>query len=131
MDNMDLNLPKKIMVVDDEVKVLGIVRKMLQRGGYEVIVADSGKLCLEILENEKPDLILMDIMMPEMDGWETVRRIRKDETNEGIIISMLSVKSSEEDLEKSLDEVHADWHLSKPIGKQKLLHALDRLLKLA
>jgi CheY-like chemotaxis protein len=125
-----LNLPKKIMVIDDEVKILGIIRKMLQKEGYEVVVADSGKLCLEILENEKPDLILMDIMMPEMDGWETVRRIRKDRTNDGIIISMLSVKSLEEDLEKSLNEVHADWHLAKPIERHRLLYALDRLLKL-
>ena len=130
MDRVDLGLPKKIMVVDDEVKILGIIRRMLQKEGYEVIVADSGKLCLEMLENEKPDLILMDIMMPEMDGWEVVRRIRKDNTNDGIIISMLSVKSLEADMEKSLNEVHADWHLSKPIQRQRLLYALDRLLKL-
>ncbi len=131
MDRIDFGLPKKIMVVDDEVNILGIIRKMLQKEGYEVIVADSGKLCLEILENEKPDLILMDIMMPEMDGWETVKRIRKDKNNDGIIISMLSVKSLEEDMEKSLNEAHADWHLSKPIVRQRLLYALDRLLKLA
>ena len=131
MDRIDLGQTKKIMVVDDEVKILGIIRKMLQREGYEVIVADSGKLCLEMLENEKPDLILMDIMMPEMDGWETVKRIRKDKNNDGIIISMLSVKSLEEDMEKSLHEVHADWHLSKPIVRRRLLYALNRLLKLA
>lgn len=56
---------KKILIVDDEPKILGVVRGILQREGYEIIVADSGKLCLEILENIKPDLIFMDIMMPE------------------------------------------------------------------
>jgi DNA-binding response OmpR family regulator len=120
----------KIMVVDDDVKILGIVRMMLEKGGYEVIVADSGEMCLEILKDEKPDLILMDVMMPYMDGWETVKRIRENRTNKDIKISMLTVKSTSDDMIKSLDDAGADWHLRKPIDKTKVLKAVDFLLKL-
>lgn len=120
----------KIMVVDDDVKILGIVKEMLQREGFEVIVADSGGMCLEVLENEKPDLILMDVMMPEMDGWETVEKIKEDESNKDIRISMLTVKSASEDMIKSLDDVKADWHLTKPVNREKLMEAVDFLLKL-
>jgi CheY-like chemotaxis protein len=116
------------MVVDDEVKILDIVREMLEKEGYEVIVADSGEMCLEILKDEKPDLILMDVMMPDMDGWETVERIKKDEANRDIIISMLTVKAREIDKAKSLDEVGADWHIPKPVTKEKLLETVHWLL---
>lgn len=120
----------KIIVVDDNVETLGIVRKMLQKEGYEVIIADSGEMCLEILKDEKPDLILMDIMMPYVDGWETVKKIKEDEANKDIRISMLTVKSTSDDMIKSLEDVGADWHLTKPIDRTKVLEAIDFLLKL-
>jgi DNA-binding response OmpR family regulator len=119
----------KILLVDDDVKILGIFRKILEREGYEVIVADSGKLCLEMLETEKPDLIFMDVMMPDMDGWETVKKIRDNRSNKGIIISMLTVKSGDEDRIKSLISAHADWHLSKPVSGAKLIETAEWLLK--
>ena len=116
------------MVVDDNERILQTIGPMLEKGGYEVIVADSGDMCLEILKDEKPDLILMDVMMPDMDGWETVEKIREDEANRDIIISMLTVKSRERDKAKSLDEVGADWHIAKPIATEKLLETVHLLL---
>ncbi len=119
---------KTIMVVDDEEKIRYIVRKILERKGYEVIDVDGGKQCLEILENEKPDLILMDVMMPDMDGWETIEKIRRDEANKDIIISMLAVKSREKDVEKSLANSGADWHIGKPVTNGKLVQTVNWLL---
>lgn len=119
----------KIMVVDDEEKIRYIVRRMLEGDEHEVLEADGGKECLEIIKNEKPDLILMDVMMPEMDGWETAREIKKDSGNKDIIISMLTVKSEDEDKIKSLDEAYADWHIAKPIRREKLLQTVNWLLK--
>ena len=118
----------KIMVVDDNKIILQTIGPMLEKEGYEVIIADSGDMCLEILKDEKPDLILMDVMMPLMDGWETVEEIRKDEANRDIIISMLTVKARERDKAKSLDEAGADWHIAKPIAKEKLLETVHWLL---
>jgi two-component system alkaline phosphatase synthesis response regulator PhoP len=115
------------MVVDDEEKIRVVVRKMLERKGYEVIEAEGGKQCLKILKSEKPDVILMDVMMPEMDGWAVVREIRKDKSNEDIKICMLTIKSTDGDREESLD-AGSDWHISKPISAEDLLETVRWLL---
>lgn len=119
----------KIMIVDDEEKIRYMVRKILEDKGHEVMEADSGKQCLEILENEKPDMILMDILMPEMDGWDAVQEIRKDKANKDIIISMLTIKSEDEDRAKSLANSGANWHIAKPVTKDKLAQIVEWLLK--
>ena len=115
------------MVVDDEEKIRYVIGAMLEKSGYEVMLADSGAACLEILKDEKPDVILMDVMMPEMDGWETTRALKKDEANEDIKICMLTVKSTGRDREKSLD-TGADWHISKPVSNENLLETVRWLL---
>lgn len=116
------------MVVDDEEKIRYVIRKILEGEGYEVIEAEGGSQCLEILENEKPDLILMDVMMPKMNGWTTVEKIKSDEANKDIKICMLTVKSTGRDRDKSLIEVGADWHISKPVKSEDLLEAVRWLL---
>jgi CheY-like chemotaxis protein len=118
----------KIMVVDDEEGIRATIGGILQNEGYHVLFADSGAMCLEILKSEKPDLILMDIMMPEMDGWETVQKIKEDESNKGIKISMLTIKSMKKDMEKSLVDADADYHMSKPVSKDELLKTVGALL---
>jgi len=119
----------KILIVDDDLKILGIFREVLQNAGHEVRVADSGKKCLEMLELEKPELVLMDVMMPEMDGWETVQKIKEDSSNKDVKISMLTVKSEDKDRAKSLLIASADWHITKPISNDKLVETVDWLLK--
>ena len=118
----------KIMIVDDEEKIRHIVRKILESDGHEVVEAESGKDCVEMVKDKKPDLILMDVMMPEMDGWEAAKEIKKDSANKDIIVSMLTVRSGDEDKIKSFDEARA-WHITKPVRKDKLLQAVDWLLK--
>lgn len=120
----------KIMVVDDNERILQVLDTALKREGYEVMLADSGEKCLEAIKNEKPDLILMDVMMPELDGWKTVEKIKKDESNKDIIICMLTVKSMEKDKDKSIIEVGADYHFSKPIDNNELLGTISTLLKM-
>ena len=119
----------KIMIVDDEEKIRHVVRKTLEDKGHKIMEADSGKQCLEILKNEKPDMILMDILMPEMDGWDVVQEIKKDKANKDIIISMLTTKSEDVDKVKSLSEVDADWYITKPVTKDKLVQTVGWLLK--
>ena len=119
----------KIMLVDDNKRILELLGAVMRKAGYETIIANSGALCLEILKDEKPDLILMDVMMPEMDGWKTVEAIKKDPSNHGIIICMLTVKSREMDKTKSLEDVGADFHLSKPITNEALLQEVSRMLE--
>ena len=118
----------RVMLVDDEEKIRRIIGLMLKNEGYSVILAGSGEECLEILESEKPDLILMDVMMPGMDGWETVQKIKEDESNKDIKISMLTVKSQRRDVEKSLVDADADHHMVKPVSKEELLTTVGALL---
>ena len=118
------------MVVDDNERILQVLDTALKREGYEVMLVDSGEKCLEAIKNEKPDLILMDVMMPELDGWKTVEKIKKDESNKDIIICMLTVKSMEKDKDKSIVEVGADYHFSKPIDNNELLGTISTLLKM-
>ena len=120
----------KIMVVDDNDVILKVLDTVLSREGYKVTLVNSGVKCLEILKSEKPDLILMDVMMPDMDGWRTVEKIKQDETNKDIIIAMLTVKSLSKDKDKSIIEVGADWHFSKPVDNDDLLSTISTLLKM-
>jgi CheY-like chemotaxis protein len=119
----------KIMVVDDEENILKVVKGMLESAGHEVLTVQSGEECLERLKEERPDLILMDVMMPGMDGWETCRKIKENPETKEITVAMLTVKSEDEDKVKSFDDAIADWHISKPIRKERLLRTVEWLLK--
>ncbi|MBI5253434.1 MAG: response regulator [Euryarchaeota archaeon] len=117
------------MVVDDEPDIRYLLRKMLEKEGYEVTEARDGRECLEKLKKERPDLILLDIMMPGMFGWEVSKRIKEDEATKSIPVAMLTVRTSEEDKVKSLEESLADWHISKPMDREKLMETIKWLLE--
>lgn len=117
------------MVVDDEEDILYLVKTILNKAGHEVITASSGEECLEILKTEKPDLILLDVMMPGLDGFDTSKLIKADEENKSIPIAMLTVKSGDTDRLRSLEEGAIDWHISKPVERKKLVEMVDWLLK--
>jgi CheY-like chemotaxis protein len=118
----------KIMVVDDEPDIVYLVSKMLKKEGYEVIEAFSGSRALEKLKKTTPDLILLDVMMPGLNGWETAKAIKSDPATRSIPIAMLTVKSSEEDKEKSFHYSHSDAHIPKPIMREKMLKTVQWLI---
>lgn len=118
----------KIMVVDDESDHVFVLKIALRKGGYDVVEARSGKECLSKIARVKPDLVIMDIMMPDMNGWDVCKRIKEDPLTSSIPVSMLSVRREEEDIRKSFDYAHADEHLCKPIDLGKLLNTVEALL---
>lgn len=120
---------KKIMVVDDNEEVITMVKAALEREGYRVIGINNGNDCLKRINQEKPDLILMDIMMPDIDGWEVCKKIKESELIISVPISMLTVKKSEEDIQKSLEYAHADAHLIKPFSVKEFRNAVQDLLE--
>ncbi len=120
---------KKIMVVDDESDLRQLVGWFFKGKDYEVIEAEDGAQALKLVKEKKPDLILLDIMMPGMDGWEVSRRIKEDESLRDVPISMLSVLSAPEEVNKSLEYSHADVHISKPIDFYTLNKAVKRLIE--
>ncbi len=120
---------KKILVVDDEEDIRYVLRRFLEESDYEVLEAKGGPQCLELIEKEKPDLVILDIIMPGMSGWEVCRHIKQNEAYEGIPVSMLSVLSDPSDVNKSLTYSNADTHLSKPIDFIRLSNTVKDLLK--
>ena len=119
----------KIMLVDDNKEVRIVAGRGLIRAGHEVIESESGFDCLEKLKSGMhPDLIFLDVMMPEMHGWEVCSMIKTDAALKDIVVCMLTVKDSNEDIKKSLSEVGAEWHLSKPVPISKIVETVDFLL---
>jgi len=117
----------KILIIDDEPEIITLTRMMLQKAGYDVIEAESGKEGLEILKKEKIDLVLLDVVMPGMNGWEVCRKIKADENLRQIPVVMFTVYNSREDIIRSR-ECGADTYLSKPFDREELLDVVRRLL---
>ena len=115
---------RKILIVDDNPDFLYILSRVLGKEGYDVIKAHEGAECLEKVEQEKPDMVFLDIMMPGMSGWEVCRRIKA--ASPKIPVSMCSVLRAPEDIEESIRHSGADEHLTKPINFSKFLETVDR-----
>jgi CheY-like chemotaxis protein len=116
------------MIVDDEPDIVYIVSKMLKKEGFDVMEAYNGEEALKKISEKKPDLILLDVMMPGINGWETSRKIKSNPEHRPIPIAMLTVKSGEEDMEKSFKYAHCDAHIPKPIIREKMLNTIRWLL---
>ena len=119
-------MPKqRILIVDDDVVILKFVRANVEANNYAVIVAMNGNEALKTIERELPDLILLDIMMPEMDGFEVCRRIREWSS---VPIIMLTARGDEADKVRCL-EMGADDYISKPFGVNELMARMKAVLR--
>ena len=116
-----------ILVVDDITTNIILMQRMLLRRHYCVLVAQSGTEALKIAEEKKPDLILLDIMMPVMDGYEVLARLRSNEATRDIKVVMVSALGGKLDIKNAM-EIGADAYLTKPLVVQKLYDVLDELI---
>jgi CheY-like chemotaxis protein len=121
-------MSQTILLVDDEDDILYILTSILSKGGYTVKKASSGEECLEMLKEELPDLIFMDIMMPGINGWETARKIKTDPRTKDIPLLMISVLDDFEDKKRSIDYALADDHICKPVDLKALLQTTETIL---
>jgi pilus assembly protein CpaE len=117
----------KILVVDDEPESLKLFGYSLHRQGYEVVVAQNGKEALEVIDNQKPDLIILDIMMPGMDGYEVCRRIRANPETEHLPVIMLTAKAEMQDRLTGF-EAGADDYINKPVTLAELFARVKAVL---
>ena len=120
MNRFDDLTGKKILVVDDDRNLRKIIATNLELAGYEVTAAANGTEAMQILESLQPDLVLLDVMMPSMDGYETTRRIRKHQVNSNVPIILLTAKGEVEDKLTGFD-AGADDYITKPFGPQEML----------
>ena len=120
-------MEKLILIVEDDPKILKLTRDMLQVSGYITIEATDGKQGVELARARKPDLILMDIMMPEMDGYTACDAIKTDKATSEIPVVMLTAMGYE--LNKKLAEkLGADGYITKPFTRQELLDKISQFL---
>ncbi len=118
-------MEKEVMVVDDEEDTLELVRLVLESAGFKVITCISGKECLEKLEETPPDAVLLDIMMPEMDGWETYQKIK--DTYPNLPVAMLTAKGQNIDRLLALHKIKVDDYITKPFGKNELITRVKKI----
>ncbi|MCM8761891.1 MAG: response regulator [Candidatus Omnitrophica bacterium] len=119
--------PKKILVVEDEVDNLKILSMALKSAGYIVFGATNGEEGLEIFREEKPDLVILDVMMPVMDGWEVLKRIKAGLRSRRVPVIMLTAKNTDMDKIKGYD-YGADFYVTKPYNIKKLLPIIRDML---
>ena len=127
MDNAGNKQGYKVLVVDDEDHIRRILKFQLEKHGYRVVLAENGEIALEIVRRESPDLILLDLMMPRVDGFETCRRIRQNFQTSQIPIIMLTAKSELPDKIKGLQDGANDY-LIKPYSNEELLLRVGNVL---
>jgi DNA-binding response OmpR family regulator len=116
-----------ILAVDDEEDILGLVKMVLEEAGYTVITALSGHEALQILYHAKPDLILLDIMMPELDGMELIKILKIMDFSAGIPIAMLTAKTDFGDRMAAIQENAVDY-ICKPFSPQELAKRVKEIL---
>nr|MDQ2716696.1 response regulator transcription factor [Chloroflexota bacterium] len=121
---------RKILVVDDEAVLVETIAYNLEQAGYQVITAADGVSALEAARREEPDLVVLDIMLPEMDGLEVCRQLRRERGTATTPIIMLTAKGDEIDKVVGL-EVGADDYVTKPFGRRELLARVRALLRRA
>jgi two-component system alkaline phosphatase synthesis response regulator PhoP len=117
----------RILVVDDEIYIVHILDFSLGMEGYEVLTALDGEQALEKARTEKPDLIVLDIMMPKLDGYETCKRLKADPEIKDVPVILLSAKGRNVD-QKVGFEVGADDYITKPFSPRKLVERINAIL---
>jgi len=121
-------MPHTVMVVDDDPDILDMTRLVLEGGGYRVLPAGSGAEALHTLEQSRPDLILLDINMPDMDGWQVLRVLKVDERTTAIPVAMFSIKMEVRDRLHGLQEGAFDY-ITKPFSTDDLLQRVRRIFE--
>lgn len=116
----------KIMAVDDEPDITKLIEKILKKAGYKVVVCNSGTECLEKYVNEKPDLVLLDVMMPGIDGWETYKRLRK--LNKKQRVCFITATTMESKSRKTMDELDVSDYMTKPFEPPELIERVKSVL---
>lgn len=118
---------KKVAVVEDDPMISNLVKLKMEKSGYEVVVGENGKTGLELITEHLPDLVILDVMMPIMDGFEVLRRIKADERTRDIPVIMLTARGMEDDILKGFDSGAVDY-VTKPFSISELAARAGRIL---
>jgi CheY-like chemotaxis protein len=118
---------KRILICDDDPAILRVLQVNLEVEGYDVLLAHHGEEAVEVAMAEHPDLVILDIMMPRLDGYQTCERLKAEPTTQDIPVVFLSAKAQQSDIEKGRSYGVADY-LTKPFDPTDLLDVVERLV---
>jgi DNA-binding response OmpR family regulator len=122
---------KKVVVcIEDEREMIDLVKLILGRKGFELVGAVGGREGLETVRRLKPDLVLLDLMMPDMDGWEVYQKMKTDDDLKGIPVIVVTAKAQSIDKVLGLHIAKVEDYVTKPFGPQELLHSVRKVLGL-
>ena len=119
---------KKILIVDDEPNIVMSLEYTFKKNNFEVFIARDGQEALDILKDSQPNIIILDIMMPNVDGYNTLEQIKKDERLKDTKVIFLTAKNKEKDIEKGLS-LGANLYITKPFSVKKLVEQVNDLLQ--
>lgn len=119
---------KRIMIVDDDRDCRVMVKAILDSSGFEVVDCDGGKSALDTLQNITPDLVILDIMMPEISGYDVAKRMKEIPETQGIPVIMLTAKGDPDDLIIGYKDYGVDYYITKPFTTRQLLAGVKLVL---
>ena len=119
---------KQILCIEDEPEMIDLIRLILGRRGFEVVGAAGGKEGLEKVRQQPPELVLLDLMMPDMDGWEVYQQIKADEKTKDIPVIVVTAKAQSIDKVLGLHIAKVDDYIAKPFSPQDLLNSVEKVL---
>lgn len=119
---------KRILCIEDEQEMIDLIRLILSRRGYEVQGANGGQEALAMIPTYQPDLILLDLMMPEMDGWEVYQQLRSNEATRDIPVIVVTAKAQSIDKVLGLHIAKVDDYIPKPFSPQDLIRSVETIL---
>jgi two-component system response regulator VicR len=125
---MEEQINKQILCIEDEQEMIDLIRLILARRGFEVRGANGGKEGLEAIRSHHPDLVLLDLMMPDMDGWEVYQQMKADEATRNIPVIVVTAKAQSIDKVLGLHIAKVDDYIAKPFSPQELMNSVDSVL---
>jgi two-component system, OmpR family, response regulator VicR len=125
---MDNARSQSIVYIEDDLEMIDLVKLILSRRGFDVKGAHGGREGLDVVSQEKPDLILLDLMMPDVDGWEVYQQLKANEHSRDIPVIVITAKAQPIDRVLGLHIAKVDDYISKPFHPQELLDSIDKVL---
>jgi two-component system response regulator VicR len=120
---------RRILCIEDEPEMIDLIRLILERKGFEVVGAVGGQEGLDAIRREKPVLVLLDLMMPDVDGWEVYRQMKADKEFQDIPVIVVTAKAQSIDKVLGLHIAKVDDYVTKPFGPGDLVESVERVLK--
>ncbi len=126
---METEKTLKVIYVEDDAEMIDLIRLILNRRGYQVTGANGGQQGLDLIRSEIPDLVLLDLMMPNMDGWEVYQQLKSNPETNQIPVIVITAKSQPIDRVLGLHIAKVDDYICKPFHPQELLDSIDKVLQ--